>query len=497
VLAAGLTAFGLSSPALALFDRGGDLGVGARAMGLSGAFVAVADDYSAAYWNPAGLGQLEVPVLGGMYGSYFNDKDRNLFLSFEYPLSNGIHLAVSTNNLFYTDVSGSREDQYMGSVAIPLDFVPGRRLFLGANFRFLLAELGGGNGEAEGCGVDLGILFKQPFQDKSEVSAGLALTDLSTSLHFDQTGVEQAIPSVLTAGLAYRFDPATLLALDVPWTLSNDLLLGGDNVRVRAGVEHWFFDGKFGLRAGYVSFLTIPGEFSIGGSYRTTNWSLDYAFMNHSDNLGNSHRLDVSYLFNNGEGTPEPKPYMVQSLVGDQKIYLKWDIPEGSKADGFLVYIRADGEKNFHRAKQELLQTKYCLLRGAVNGLPYHVFIRSVVGGQERYECNEWVVTARPMSEDARKYFDQGLAYFKQNNLSAALYSAQKAEEFDPNNYDIKDLIQKLKTTDHEGLVPEEGQAEVAPEPSAPAAATSAFPAPAASPAAPSPAAVPPSPPAP
>lgn len=36
-----------------------ETGYGARAIGLSGAFVGVADDYSALYWNPAGLGQVK------------------------------------------------------------------------------------------------------------------------------------------------------------------------------------------------------------------------------------------------------------------------------------------------------------------------------------------------------------------------------------------------------------------------------------------------------
>jgi len=37
---------------------GQELGVGARAIGLGGAYVGVADDYSAVYWNPSGLGQV-------------------------------------------------------------------------------------------------------------------------------------------------------------------------------------------------------------------------------------------------------------------------------------------------------------------------------------------------------------------------------------------------------------------------------------------------------
>lgn len=204
------------SRASALFDRGGGLGVGARAMGLSGAFVAVADDASAVYWNPAGLVQLEQPQLEGMYGSYFNDTERNLFFSFHYPLPDDIHLAISANDLFYTDISGSSEDQYTGSVAIPLDFIPEKRFLFGANFRYLFSALGAGNGNAQGVGVDIGLLYRQPFKDASEFKAGLVLTDVSTSIKFGDTGVEQAIPSVLTAGLAYQFDPHTLISTDVP-----------------------------------------------------------------------------------------------------------------------------------------------------------------------------------------------------------------------------------------------------------------------------------------
>jgi hypothetical protein len=101
------------------------------------------------------------------------------------------------------------------------------------------------------------------------------------------------------------------------------------------------------------------------------------------------------------------------------------------------------------------LQTKYCLLRGAQNGSKYHVFIRSVVGGKEKYSCNEWVATPKPMSEDAKKFYDTGLRDFQMNQFPSALSSARKAEELDASNYVVKDLIRKLETTNHEGLVPE------------------------------------------
>ncbi len=41
-----------------IFFLGEELGVGTRAMSMGGAYVGVAEDYSAIYWNPAGLGQI-------------------------------------------------------------------------------------------------------------------------------------------------------------------------------------------------------------------------------------------------------------------------------------------------------------------------------------------------------------------------------------------------------------------------------------------------------
>lgn len=50
-----------------VFFLGHQFGIGARAMSMGGAFSAVSDDYTASYWNPAGLAQIRrMEVLGGM-----------------------------------------------------------------------------------------------------------------------------------------------------------------------------------------------------------------------------------------------------------------------------------------------------------------------------------------------------------------------------------------------------------------------------------------------
>ncbi|MDZ7343555.1 MAG: outer membrane protein transport protein [candidate division KSB1 bacterium] len=41
-----------------VFQRGVELGIGARALGMAGAYIGIADDYSASFWNPAALAQI-------------------------------------------------------------------------------------------------------------------------------------------------------------------------------------------------------------------------------------------------------------------------------------------------------------------------------------------------------------------------------------------------------------------------------------------------------
>jgi len=51
---------------------------GARALGMGGAFIAVADDATAASWNPGGLTQLETPEVS-IVGAYFDRTESNTF----------------------------------------------------------------------------------------------------------------------------------------------------------------------------------------------------------------------------------------------------------------------------------------------------------------------------------------------------------------------------------------------------------------------------------
>lgn len=77
------------------------VGSGARALGMGGAFIAVADDATAASWNPGGLTQLERPELS-VVGSYLSTQQ-----DFD-PGNSGLSLgneAVSRGDLNYASVA--------------------------------------------------------------------------------------------------------------------------------------------------------------------------------------------------------------------------------------------------------------------------------------------------------------------------------------------------------------------------------------------------------
>jgi hypothetical protein len=61
-------------PASAYFEKGGVAGIGARPLGMGGAFCTIADDSNAVYYNPAGLIQVFQPEVSGMGAAIFNGK---------------------------------------------------------------------------------------------------------------------------------------------------------------------------------------------------------------------------------------------------------------------------------------------------------------------------------------------------------------------------------------------------------------------------------------
>lgn len=96
------------------------VGSGARALGMGGAFIAVADDATAASWNPGGLTQLERPEVSFVYGLKWNEED---FTSETHPELDGSH---SVN---FSEIN------YISAVYPIRRTIAGRNLVLSLNYQ--------------------------------------------------------------------------------------------------------------------------------------------------------------------------------------------------------------------------------------------------------------------------------------------------------------------------------------------------------------------------
>jgi long-subunit fatty acid transport protein len=96
------------------------VGSGARAVGMGGAFIAVADDATAASWNPAGLTQLKKPEISFAL-SYFRRRDD--FTADEHPETSGVQKSLS------------KDLNYL-SIAYPFEFLE-RNMIVSLNYQLL------------------------------------------------------------------------------------------------------------------------------------------------------------------------------------------------------------------------------------------------------------------------------------------------------------------------------------------------------------------------
>ena len=266
-----------------------DIGVGARALGMGGAYTALADDANALYWNPAGLSKLEKREFTASHAEMFVST-RLDFLAYAHPTSQGTFAAgltyLSQGKIEGRDGLGRPMAGYDASdTALSLGYA--RKLEaadLGATFKYLRSHIG--SSEAQGVAVDVGT--KRAF---GRVSVGAALRNLGPGLKFaDQ---RNDLPLRLAVGAAYQLAGGHAAAVELvngPRGAGTDAAFGGECQAVK----------NLYLRAGYTTQTAITGGagfdaargLTMGLGLRNEKWSLDYAVLP-SGELGRSHRFSL------------------------------------------------------------------------------------------------------------------------------------------------------------------------------------------------------------
>ena len=299
------------------------IGVGGRALALGGAYSALANDVTAAYWNPAGLSSLLYPQLSLMHDERFGGLVNYDYGAVAIPVGAQTSLAFSAIRLGVDNIADTRNagvdadgnplppGQTQGLAGID----PSRVVYYnsadwafylsyakrasesfsyGANLKLIRREMGVGS--ATGIGFDIGGRYV--VSEKFVVGANFQ--DITTTLVAWNTGRNELITPTLKLGSAYfvdalggRFAPA--LDADVRFegrkSASNEHL-GRVSFDFHSGLE-FNYQNAIAVRTGYSDI----GSFTIGAGIHLPKFDIDYSFskFNGDDQLGNTHRISLTF----------------------------------------------------------------------------------------------------------------------------------------------------------------------------------------------------------
>ncbi|MGB7062107.1 MAG: PorV/PorQ family protein [Candidatus Zixiibacteriota bacterium] len=272
------------------------LGLGGRAVAMGGAFVGLADDASAIYWNPAGLASVSGTELSFMHLAWLQDIAYE-YLAMAQPVKKRGVVGFSISYLHMDKLQG--RDQYgeptsdfsASDMAITLGF--GREitsgLLVGGSIKGIDERIEDRN--AYGLAFDLGCLYQTPVQN-------LFLGGVVQNWGGDIAFVEESfgLPTVFKLGASYRRslagNPANL-GVDVSFPAD-------DKTCLHSGIEYVYKNtmaGRIGYKDGSGS-RDAPG-LSFGLGLLTTKnqiYKIDYAFVPQGV-LGNSHTFSFSISF--------------------------------------------------------------------------------------------------------------------------------------------------------------------------------------------------------
>lgn len=240
--------------------------VGARPSGLGNAFVAIADNANAAFWNPGGLYQIETTTLGAMYSMMTMDR-HHYAGSFIYPYNSGT-FSIMWNNFGVSDIDGRDIDgnptslfsDNETSISFGYCYYLPAEIGIGANFKYLIHSIAENN--ATGIGFDFGIHKKI-----TNLRIGASVSNLGAKMKWDtDSSLEEEIPTTVRAGAACEFEHLpVLICAEISKNANEDPVyhFGSEVTLLKALI----------LRGGF-----NKGDVNFGASIKLTKYQIDYAY---------------------------------------------------------------------------------------------------------------------------------------------------------------------------------------------------------------------------
>ena len=299
------------------------IGVGGRALGLGGAYTALANDVTAGYWNPAGLSKLSYPQVSLMHDERFNGLVNYDYGAVAIPSGINTSLGLSVIRLGVDNIENTQNAgvdangnplppgqlenfdhidpnrvTYFNAAdwALYLSYArhPDEHFSYGMNVKLIRRDMEVAS--ATGIGFDLGVQYLM----NDRFALGANLQDATTTLIAWDSGVNELITPTLKLGSAYFIDALggrIAPALDVDVRFENrrsasNAHLGAVSFDFHSGLE-FDYNNIVALRAGYSDITSL----NIGTGIHLPKFDIDYSFakFNGIDQIGNTHRISLTF----------------------------------------------------------------------------------------------------------------------------------------------------------------------------------------------------------
>jgi hypothetical protein len=300
--------------------------IGPRATGLGGAFVSIADDPTAMYWNAAGIAKLSQNELVFDHTAWFADIGLDYF---GIVLPMGVYGSVGANitRVNFGDMDVTTEDNPDGtgetfnasSYSFGISYARNLTEWfaIGTNVKYVTERIW--HESANGVAVDIGTIFTTPFRG---IRLGASISNFGSKMQMggqdllvqkrivDQYGTNPATNAYLATD---QFDLPLALHIgisneliqndDQQLTVAIDAVHPNDNSEsLDLGAEYMVFNKMLAIRGGYRSlFLQDSAErFTLGGGlnhqFDNLHLKIDYSYEAY-DRFSGVHKFSIGILF--------------------------------------------------------------------------------------------------------------------------------------------------------------------------------------------------------
>jgi len=291
----GLALLTLSSAKIVVAQSGAQAIVGARPAAMGQAYIAVADDGYAAFWNPAGLTQMQNQSLQSQWSDLYGLGIRNAYVGYTVPFTDRFSAAVDWLHIGFGDRDLSHSENRF---ALAAGFKLSELLSAGASIKYLrnssaLANLANPtdySSSATGFGIDAGLLLGPV----NGLRFGFTAQDIrSTKIKYENGISRTAYPTKLRWGIAYDLSSVLLLAAGFDHQIKG----AADYNMAHVGAE-FLLHRSLALRGGLQTDVnrTLGFHYAAGAGLRIKGGRVDYAYIM-TPGLPATHRFSAGLEF--------------------------------------------------------------------------------------------------------------------------------------------------------------------------------------------------------